>query len=128
MEADLKHLLILLRTGIEDGGRNATLAFATALAACYTHTPVTVFLMGSAVCWARKDGQKRVAIRGYQPLKSYFNDFVMAGGKLCVSLPCLQYDESVDAVLAREQLIAAADLSGVDTLIGLSARGATLQF
>ncbi len=70
----------------------------------------------------------RVALRGYQLLKGLINDFVMAGGKLCVSLPCLQYDESVDAVLAREQLIAAADLSGVDTLIGLSARGATLQF
>ncbi len=111
-----KHLLIVLKQGKEDGGRQALVAFSTGLSSQLSGVETSVFLVSSGVIWARQGQIEKISIRGFEPLQVYFKSFLAKNGNVLVSLPCMSFFNDLDSVLERKRIIAGIQYAGLAKL------------
>ena len=84
-------LTILLMSGMEDGGKRATLAFVAALSAAAMERPVRVFLAGDGSTWGDPDQAERVEMPGFPPLAELIQEYSDLGGELLVCSTCERF-------------------------------------
>jgi predicted peroxiredoxin len=86
-----ERLLIVLTTGLEDGGRKAALAFGVALSALSNGGAVNVFLTLESAVLGTPTGTSGVHPRGFsEPLSVYIEHFLEMGGQLEVCSSCFE--------------------------------------
>lgn len=84
-------MMIVLTSGLEDGGRRAALAFGTALAALATGDNAHVFLSLQAAVFGAPTGAANAHPQGFsEPLETYIEHFLDLGGKLEVCSSCYE--------------------------------------
>jgi predicted peroxiredoxin len=84
-------LLIVLTTGLEDGGRKASIAVGVALAALTEGKKAYLFLSLESAPFAAPSGCREVHPRGFsEPLEAYLDHFVELGGRLEVCSSCFE--------------------------------------
>jgi predicted peroxiredoxin len=89
--ATSRPLMIVLTSGLEDGGRRAALAFGAALAALADGDEVHVFLSLQAAVLGTPTGCAGVQPPGFsEPLETYIGHFVDLGGRLEVCSSCYE--------------------------------------
>ena len=85
------NLLIVLTSGLEDGGRKAAIAFGVALSALATGVTVYLFLALESAVLGTPTGAGSTAPRGFsEPLREYIRHFSELGGKLEVCSSCFE--------------------------------------
>jgi predicted peroxiredoxin len=85
-------LLVVVTTGLEDGGRRAAFAVGVALAALAEGKMAHLFLSLESAPLATPEGARGIHPRGFsEPLSGYLDHFVDLGGQLEVCSSC--FDE-----------------------------------
>ncbi len=82
--------VVMLATGDSDGGKRATLAFATACVAMSMELDTQVFLIGDGSHWAYEGCCEPVAHTGFPALKDLVESFMEMGGQIYICSACDQ--------------------------------------
>jgi predicted peroxiredoxin len=89
--APAKSLLVILKTGAEDKGLAAVLAFAMGVSSkASLGIDTTIFLVGSGAHWAVEGASRGVASDGFPPLADLMLQFQEAGGRVVVCSTCTE--------------------------------------
>ncbi len=84
-------LMVVLSSGLGDGGRRAAIALGVALAALASDTDVYFFLSLESARFATPTGCEDAKPRGFsEPLERYLQHFLELGGKLEVCSSCYE--------------------------------------
>lgn len=84
-------LLVVLNSGLDDGGRKAAIAFGVALSALSNGNDVHVFLSLECAALGTPTGAAGLLPRGFsEPLSAYVDEFLGLGGHLEVCSSCLE--------------------------------------
>src|SRR4029453_16795323 len=79
---------VILASGLEDGGKRATLAFAAACTAQMMDLDTIVFMIGDGAHWAYDGHAEQVRAPGFPALADLIDLFVEAGGQLLLCSAC----------------------------------------
>jgi len=79
---------VILASGLEDGGKRATLAFAAACTAQMMDLDTIVFMIGDGAHWASDGHAEQVHAPGFPALADLIDLFVEAGGQLLLCSAC----------------------------------------
>ncbi len=79
---------VILASGVEDGGKRATLALAAACTAQAMDLDTIVFLLGDGAYWAYDGHAEQVHAPGFPALADLIDSFVEAGGELLLCSAC----------------------------------------
>jgi predicted peroxiredoxin len=80
--------VVMLTSGCSDGGKRATLAFATACAAVSLDLDTIVFLIGDGSHWAYEGNSEPVNEPGFPPLSELMDVFADLGGEIYICSAC----------------------------------------
>jgi predicted peroxiredoxin len=83
-----RNYVVMLTSGGNDGGKRATLAFATACAALSLDLDTLVFLIGDGSHWAYVGNSGPVSEPGFPPLSELMDDFTDLGGEIYICATC----------------------------------------
>ena len=83
-----RNYVVMLTCGGNDGGKRATLAFATACAALSLDLDTHVFLIGDGSHWAYEGNSDPVTEPGFPPLSELMDDFTDLGGEIYICATC----------------------------------------
>ena len=111
-------MLIALTTGKTDRGTRATLAFSWGCAALAMGMKVTIFMTMEGTIWAARGAAAGVEVAGFEPLDSYYEQFLALGGEILVCAPCTEYYCAFDKNQIDRTLVDEANLSGLATVVG----------
>jgi uncharacterized protein len=101
----------------------AGLAFAYAMVARKQGLDVTMFLFHDAVLLARKEMYEKVLPIGPPPLKTCMEYLLEQNVKIYVCTPCYKFRG-----MKKEELIATAELQGMDRFVELSKESKVINF
>jgi predicted peroxiredoxin len=113
-------LLIMLTTGPEDRGNRATLAFAMGTSALISGVDTTIYLTMGGTFWSRRRAIRKVHIDGFDPLETYVQQYVDAGGSLMVCSPCNEFYCSISG---DDDVLEGAEFCGLATIVDLALNG-----
>ena len=82
--------VVMLTSGVDDGGKRATLAFSAACAAISMDFDTLVFLIGDGSDWAYEDACAPVLQPGFPPLTELVDSFLNLGGRIYLCAACDQ--------------------------------------
>lgn len=82
--------IVYITTHAGEDPERASLPFVLANAALVMDVDATVVLQGTGVYLAKKGYLENVFAAGLPPLKKLVDDFLEAGGKLWVCVPCIR--------------------------------------
>lgn len=89
--AATESVLVVVTTGLEDGGRRAAFAVGVALAVLAEGKHAHLFLSLESAPLATPDGARGIHPRGFsEPLGDYLDHFVELGGQLEVCSSCFE--------------------------------------
>jgi uncharacterized protein involved in oxidation of intracellular sulfur len=112
-------MLVVLRTGKQDRGAAATLAYGWACTALALGRKVTMFLTMDGTIWSLKESCKGVRVEGFDPLDEYIEQFFSLGGKMLICAPCTQYYCSIPRDLQSKEFYEQAELAGLSTVVSM---------
>ncbi len=112
-------VLVVLRTGKQDRGAAATLAYGWACTALALGKNVTMFLTMDGTIWSLKESSKGVKVEGFDPLDEYIEQFFSLGGKMLICAPCTQYYCSIPKDLQSKEFYEEAELAGLSTVVSM---------
>lgn len=112
-------VLVVLRTGKQDRGAAATLAYGWACTALALGKNVTIFLTMDGTIWSLKESSKGVRVEGFDPLDEYIEQFFSLGGKMLICAPCTQYYCSIPKDLQSKEFYEEAELAGLSTVVSM---------
>lgn len=123
-----KTYVLVLATGLDDGGKRATLAFSAACSALAMDMPTHVFMVGDGSHWAYEGHADPVHQAGFPALTELMDAYVELGGNLYLCSACDQvcsvpmFD---GAVLKRR---AGVEIRGLVSILDYAAGGTTISF
>ncbi len=112
-------VMVVLRTGKQDRGAAATLAFGWACTAMALGKKVTMFLTMDGTVWSMKDACKGVMVKGFDPLEEYIEQFFSLGGRMLICAPCTEYYCSIPENLQSKEFYKEAELAGLSTVVSM---------
>lgn len=83
--------VLVLTTGKQDRGTRATLAFSWGCAALAMGQSASIFLTMDGTAWSMKGAMANVTVAGFDPLETYYEQFIELGGEILVCGPCAEY-------------------------------------
>jgi predicted peroxiredoxin len=86
--ANLNNYVVVLSSGVEDGGKRATLAFSAACAAQAMELDTQLFLVGDGSHWAYQGSCDHINQKGFPALASLVESFVELDGRIFVCSAC----------------------------------------
>ena len=81
---------VILASGMEDGGRRATLALSMACTALSMDLSTHLFLVGAGSYWAYQSHADGIQVDGFPSLDELLESFMDLGGNLAVCSTCNQ--------------------------------------
>jgi predicted peroxiredoxin len=109
--------IIILKSGNQDKGVNATLAFCLACTSLTMNKKVILYLTMEGTVWALKDSVRIMEVGGFEPLTRYIQRFISLGGKMFVSAPCIDYYCSVKNEEIDHKLLPGVKPVGLSTIV-----------
>lgn len=82
------HILITLRSGKADNGKNATLAFSCGLSALAMGHPATIFLTSDGSVWGFEGTALGIVAQGFPPLSDLIQQYLDGGGEIVLCSVC----------------------------------------
>lgn len=119
---------VILASGMEDGGKRATLALSMACTALSMGLSTHLFLVGEGSYWAYQGHADGIQVDGFPALDELLESFVDLGGNLAVCSTCNQAlchaSGSHDKTLTRRPGV---NIQGMATVMGhlMEGRGVT---
>lgn len=123
-----KTYVLVLATGLDDGGKRATLAFSTACSALAIDMPTHFFLVGDGSHWAYQGHAELIHQAGFPALTELMDTYLELGGKLYICSTCDQVCSlpMVDgAILLRRPGV---ELRGLVSILDYAAEGSIITF
>jgi len=124
--ANTVDMVVVVTTGKQDRGARATLALSWASAALALGKSVSLFFTMDGTEWMMRGAMQGVQVAGYEPLESYFEQFVSLGGHPIVCAPCSEYFCRYDRNAVMESIIPEARLGGLSTVVSMISRGTSV--
>lgn len=125
-------VLIMLMSGIEDGGKRATLALSAACSALAMDKDVSIFLVGDGAYWADIRNTDGVEVPGFPPIEILLESFQELGGNITICSTCasssavcgLDEQKKLMSLELREGI----EIQGFASVIDVAQRSANLTF
>ena len=83
-----RNYVIMLTSGVDDGGKRATLAFSAACSARAMDLKTQVFLIGDGSHWAYEGSADGVRQQGFPALEDLLDSYMELGGQIFVCSAC----------------------------------------
>lgn len=119
-------IVVVVTTGKQDRGVRVTLALSWALAALALGKSVTLFFTMDGTEWTMRGAMRDVQVAGYEPVLTYFEQFVLLGGQTIVCAPCSEFFCRYDRKAVLDSVIPEASLGGLSTVVSMVARGTSV--
>ena len=88
MAEKAQNVVVILKVGKADNGKNATLAFSCALSALAMGQNPIVFLTSDGAVWGYKGSAKGIVVQGFPPLSELVDQYLQGGGRLILCSVC----------------------------------------
>lgn len=85
-----QHYTVILASGVQDGGKRATLAASMACTALSMDLTTHLFMIGDGSHWAYAGHADGIQVPGFPALEELLDSFVLLGGDLCLCSACDQ--------------------------------------
>lgn len=126
---EAKKVVVLLKTGKSDNGKNATLAFSCALSAVALGHDTTMFLTSDGAVWGYTESAAGISVQGFSPLQTLIEEFIETGGQIMLCSVChrtcsIGGPDSTPLV----QKLGAVQIAGFTSMVELAADGVCISF
>ncbi len=88
MSPKSQNVVVILKVGKSDNGKNATLAFSCALSALAMGQKPAVFLTSDGAVWGYKGSATGIVVQGFPPLAELIKQYLDDGGRLILCSVC----------------------------------------
>ncbi|MCA9194644.1 MAG: DsrE family protein [Planctomycetales bacterium] len=124
-----KQVVIVLKHGKSDNGKNATLAFSCGLSALALGHKVTIFLTSDGAVWGYQGSSSGIAVQGFAPLQEVVSEYIESGGEILLCSVCHKTCSSGGPDHSASQpLLNKVRIAGFTTMVELSLQGSCITF
>ena len=129
MASESRNVVVLLKSGKADNGKNATLAFSCALAALAMGHNASVFLTSDGAVWGYQGSSTGISVQGFLPLEELIDQFVESGGRIILCSVCHKTCSAGSPEEApSSRTLKQTEIGGFARILDLAVDGVTITF
>ncbi|MDM4014704.1 DsrE family protein [Roseiconus lacunae] len=128
-ESKSRNVVVTLKVGKSDNGKNAALAFSCGLSALAMGHRSVVFLTGDGAVWGYKGSADGIAVQGFPPLADMIEDYIASEGRVILCSVCHRTcSTGGPGQRSATEKLESAEIAGFATILELAADGITMSF